>query len=128
MSAIQLSIWVERSGATDEIVRRIAVQQGAHAGKIFLVLEAVPDNYQPLVFIRSVEETVHQMDILLFVLRIMSPKRIDAKSGRRCNRRRVFALYVKLLPPRRNRRGNDLLGEIFIVDLCDVVKAESPFA
>ena len=115
---------IERRGAADEVVRRIAVQQRAHAGIAALQIW-IADDDQALFTVGDIEEAVHQMNRLLFVLRLMRAQRVDAQRGRRGHGRGVARLDVELLAERRNRRGRDMLGEIFVVDVGDVVDAEA---
>ena len=68
------------------------------------------------------------MNLLFLVLRIVAPERVDAEGGRCSNGRRVLALHIKLLSQRRHRCSNDLFGKVLVIDLGDVVEAESALA
>ena len=123
----QDAVGIERHRARQEIVRRIAVEQRADTRDI-RTLEPIANNDQPLLRVGDVEEAVHQMDLLLFVHRILRPQRIDAERRWRSDGDCILRFDEQPLTQRRHRRRGDPFGEILVVDVGDVVNAEAVLA
>ena len=88
----------------------------------------IADDDEAFVFVRDVEKSVERVNRLLFVFGIVRASGVDGERGRTCDGGGVFCFYVEALAERRDRRCNCALGEIFVVDVCDVVGAEAAFA
>src|SRR5258707_8897160 len=85
----------------------------------------IGDDDEAFFFVSDVEETVEEVNGLLLVFRQLPTQGIDAKRGRRGHGKGVFRGYVKFLADRRNRRRGDFLGETFVVDVGDVIDAQT---
>src|SRR5262249_44216422 len=100
--AAENAVGIESQSAFDEVVAGIAIEQRADAGKV-LALDVerwIADNDEAVVLVGPVEESVHQVNGLLFVFRIMDAERIYSKSSGGSNIGCVFAFDVELLAER----------------------------
>ena len=69
--AVQRALRIESCGALEKVIRRIAVEQRAHARALAFQI-GIADDHQALVLVGDVEKSVHQVDGLFFVLLTMS--------------------------------------------------------
>ena len=65
------------------------------------------------------------MNRLLFVFGVVGASGIDGERRRTCDGGGIFRFYVEALAERGNRRCHCALGEVLVVDVCDIVRAES---
>src|SRR5216683_2854693 len=115
---------IECEGALQEIVSGIAVEERANAGTFRLEIGIANDD-EAFFFIGDVKETVEQVNGLLLILRQLLSQRINAERGGGCNGEGIFRWNIKFLADRRNRRRGDFLGETLVVDVGDVVDAQT---
>src|SRR5437868_13411693 len=123
--SVQLALRIECDCAVQEVVSWISIEQRTHSGKVFLFIQTISDYYKPLVLVSSIKGPIHQMNILLFVLWSVSSQWIDPQRRRCSDCRCILALHIELLSKRRDWGSNDFLREIFVVDLGNVINAES---
>ncbi len=129
----QFVVGIEAGKSHKIVVGGIAIEQRADARLlVFGMLKVrVADDNQSFLAIGDVEEAVkevHRKHLLLFVLGELMAKRIDAERGGRGNGHRVFRRDIEALTERRYGSRDGALREIFVVEIGDVVDAESVLA
>ena len=111
------AVGVEGQLAAEEVVERVAVEQGAGRHED-----------QALVAVRHVDIAVEGVDRLLVVLRSVGARRVRGGRGGRGDRRGVRGPDEEPLAQRRHRRGDDPLGEALVVDERDVEDPQARLA
>ena len=110
------AVGIEGQRAREEVVARVAVGQRRDV-----------DEDQPFLAIGDVRVAIERMDRLLFVLRdeLRLAQRVHRHRRRQRHRGGELRLHERALAERRDRRADDALGEVLVVDVGDVVDVEA---
>ena len=116
LRAVEDAAGIERHILFDEIIVRVSVQHHRDIRHDQAFLEVGDEGV-----------SVVGRDRLLLVLRqALALRIIDQRAGERdgC---RAGGIEERIVAQRRERRGDDALGEILVVDVCDIENAEALF-